>query len=152
MAWIYSMWIETESEKQGIAVKDYFNKNTVKANGEEYTIRAYQVGMVTVNGISQIGITSKSDAEEMTSIGFEFYKLLKEAPKYRYALTGVEVDGWREMSELEEDPNDILLISGFVIRKDIYQKLGSPGELCEFNSKYLWTPYEGEKWNQNKKR
>ena len=146
MAWIYSMWIETESEEQGIAIKDYFNKHTVIANGKEYTICAYEGGMVTVDGISRIGITSKSDAEEMTSIGFEFYNLLKQAPRYRYALTGVEVDGWRDIDELKEDPNDILLISGFVIRKDIYEKLGSPGEMSEFNNEYLWTQYEGEKF------
>lgn len=149
MAWIYSMWIETETEELGKAIKDYFNNHVIKSNGKKYKISAYESGMVTVDGISRIGITSKADADEMTLIGFEFYKLLKKAPEYRYALTGVEVDGWREMSELEEDPNDILLISGFVIRKDIYEKLGSPGELSEFNSKYLWNPYEGEKWNEN---
>lgn len=149
MAWIYSMWVETETKELGKAIKDYFNNRIVKSNGREYRISAYEGGMVTVDGISRIGITSKADADEMTLIGFEFYKLLKGAPEYRYALTGVEVDGWREMKELEEDPNDILLISGFVIRKDIYEKLGSPGELSEFNSRYLWTPYEGEKWNKN---
>ena len=149
MAWIYSMWVETETEELGKAIKDYFNNRIIKCNEKKYKISAYEGGMVTVDGISRIGITSKSDADEMTLIGFEFYKVLKEAPEYRYALTGVEVDGWREMSELEENPNDILLISGFVIRKDIYEKLGSPGELSEFNSRYLWAPYEGEKWIKN---
>ena len=77
----------------------------------------------------------------------QFYVLLKNAPEFRYALTGIEVDGWREMFELEQDPNDILLIKGFVIRKDVYELLGSPGKMPEFKTDYFWNPYEGEHWN-----
>lgn len=147
MAWIFSMWIETESKEQGKAIKAHFNGHSIIANKKEYTISADISGMISVGGISQSGINSQADADEMSSIGFEFYKLLKDAPTFRYAVTGVEVDGWMEMEELQEYPEDILLIKGLVIRKDIFEKLGSPGEMVEFKPGYLWTPYEGEEWD-----
>ena len=52
------------------------------------------------------------------------------------------------MFELEEEPDDILEIKGFVIRKDIYERLGSPKGMIKFKTNYLWTPYEGEIWNE----
>lgn len=149
MAVIYSMWIETENKSKGKAIKDFFENKKISVNGKNYVILAYEGGMITVDGISRVGIRSKADAEEMTSIGFEFYNLLMDAPEYRYALAGLEVDGWRWMSDLEEEPNDLFIASGVVIRKDIYAKIGSPGEMFEFTSNYVWTPYTGEKWNEN---
>lgn len=146
MAWIFSLWVETELDSQKEEIVKYFNLRIIFVNGKGYVVKAFQSGMVTVDGISQYGITCNSDAEEMTAIGIELYKLLKLAPEFRYALCGVEIDGWRDFHELEEDPEDILLIPGFVIRKDIYEKLGSPGEFEEFSSNYLWTPYQGEQW------
>jgi hypothetical protein len=83
---------------------------------------------------------------EMTKIGFEFYNLLKSAPKFRYAMVGVEVDEFRNWYELVEEPNDIQLFKGLVIRKDVYRYLGSPGILVEFKDDYLWTLYEGESY------
>ena len=149
MAWIFGMWIETENSDQAVAIKAYFNHKVIDANGKTYKISADESGTVTVDGISRTGITAQSDAEEMTLIGFEFYQLLKAAPDFRYALTGVEVDEWRTMEELEEEPNDILLIPGFVIRSDVYKRLGSPGNLKAFSLTHLWTPYEGEHWSEN---
>lgn len=73
----------------------------------------------------------------MTANGSEFYKLLKDPPPFRYALTGVEVDEWMEMEELEAHTEDILLIIGLVIENDFYEKLGNRGELPEFKPGYL---------------
>jgi hypothetical protein len=148
MAWIYSMWIDTETNLQSNSITEYFKDKDILANGKKYKVKVYQNGMITVDGISQIGITSKKDADEMTAIGHELYKLLKLAPEFRFAITGVEVDGWRSMQELEENPEDILITSGIVIREDIYKKLGSLGEFIEFKDNYVWTPYSGEKYLQ----
>ncbi len=154
MAWTFQIWIESgNNEESGIAIRNYFEsqKEIVTEIGK-YQIIAHQSGetgsMITVDGISQTGIDSELEKNKMSLIGNQFYVLLKNAPEFRYALTGIEVDGWREMSELVEEPNDILLIKGFVIRKDIYKLLGYPGEMSEFKTDYLWTPYEGEYWNE----
>lgn len=143
MAWLFQIWIETETVEEGLSIKEYFNNRTIHANGKTYSTKWYPGGMVTVDGISTTGVNSESDALEMTSVGLEFYELLIGAPKYRFALVGIEVDGWREFKDLEEDPKDVLT-PGFVIREDLYKQLGSPGKLIEFNTGYLWTPYHGE--------
>jgi hypothetical protein len=148
MAWIFSMWIEAKTEIDRNTIRDFFNKiPALKTSDKSYNISAgEQAGgiMVTVDGIGRNGISSQADAEELTEIGFEFYKLLKLAPDFRYAMVGFEVDEFRNWNELIADPDDILLFKGLVIRKDIYQYLGSPGALIAFKEDYLWIPYEGE--------
>ena len=150
MAWIYSMWIESgESEEQGNNIRDYFSSiKEIETTIGKYPIYAGKSGptgsMITVDGISRIGINSEKDSIEMSLIGNELYKNLRQAPDFRYALTGVEVDGWIFMDELIKDPNDIAEAKGFVIRKDIYNSVGSPGEFVEFSHNYMWLPYEGE--------
>jgi hypothetical protein len=151
MAWIFSMWIETgEDESAGQAIRDYFdNLSILKTDEKQYKIYTHKQGqgnIITVDRISRSGVTSLNDAMEMTKIGFEFYNLLKSAPKFRYAMVGVEVDEFRNWYELVEEPNDIQLFKGLVIRKDVYRYLGSPGILVEFKDDYLWTLYEGESY------
>ncbi|MBK8499477.1 MAG: hypothetical protein IPL52_11850 [Flavobacteriales bacterium] len=144
------MWIETDGELQGRSIVKYFDGRIIHVDGKEYTIRAYMGGMVTVDGISHYGVTSQQDADEMTAIGFELYGLLRNAPAFRYAITGVEVDGSVTLSELYEDPEYWLGYKGFVIRKDIYQKTGSTRPMAQFGTDYVWTPYEGERWSNSK--
>ncbi len=153
MALLFQLWIETgHDDTKGMAIRNYFNaKKEIITDMGHYPIKVYKsedtASIITVNGISQTGMHSQKDCEEMTQIGFEFYEHLRKVPTFRYALCGIEVDEWREMSELEEDPDDILLIKGFVIRKDLYNLLGSPGEMIPFTTNYVWTPYEGEVWD-----
>lgn len=146
MAWIFSMWVEAETEPENKAIREYFDGRKISANRKEYEISAYGSGMITVDGISMRGINSQSDADEMTSIGFEFYKLLKDAPTYRYALTGVEVDGFTYIEELTEDPEYYLAFKGFVIQKELYERVQGKKKMQPFSQEYLWTPYEGEIW------
>lgn len=154
MAWIFSMWIETGPDQSHTeAIRSYFkSKKEIVTDKKTYTLQLFPTNnistMVTVEGISKSGIATKQDADEMTSIGFEFYKLLKHAPEFRYAITGVEVDGLFELHELQEEPDDILEFKGFVVRKDIYELIGSPGELESFRENYLWIPYEGEVYDE----
>ncbi len=148
MAWIFQLWIE--SDENGEEIRNYFlSKNELITNRKKYKIEAYQSGetgsMVTVNGISLIGIQSKNDAEEMTEIGFKFYDFLKNAPNFRYALVGVEVDGWREVEELLENPNEIIM-KGFVISEKFYQQIKCTVKMKIFKNDYLWLPYEGEEY------
>ena len=148
MALIFEMWIE--SKENGEEIRNYFSsKINVYANRKQYKIKAYKSGktgsMITVDNISQTGIHSKNDAEEMTEIGFQFYEYLKNAPNFRYALVGVEVDGWREIEELIDAPNDIKTMKGFVINEKIYSQIKCTVKMEEFRKDYLWLPYKGEK-------
>ncbi len=144
MAWVFSMWIETETKADREAVKEYFGGRIIATNNKKYTVCAYDSGVVTVDGISLSGITSQSDADEMTAIGFEFYELLKESPDFRYAITGVEVDGLVFLEELLEDPEFYLKFKGFVIQKELYERIAGKRKMKTFKKGYLWTPYEGE--------
>lgn len=148
MAWIFSLWIEAEKDSEKKSIKEYFNGRKISANSKEYTISAYESGMITVDGISRIGITSQNDADEMTSIGNRFYELLKDAPKFRYAMTGVEVDGFAFIDELTEDPEFYIKFKGFVINESLYRKINGKRKMKPFSNGYLWTPYEGETWKE----
>lgn len=150
MGLIFSLWVETETKTQEKAVKSYFEGRSILIGEKIYSVLVYDGGMVTVDGISRIGINTQEDAIEMTLIGKEFFNLLRKAPKFRYALVGLEVDEWRDINEIRRSPRDILKVPGFVIDKELYRVIGSPGKMEEFNSHYLWLPYEGEKWiNKN---
>ena len=148
MALAFSLWIESEKEEDKKAIINHFDGRIIETRGKQYPISAYMSGMVTVDGISSTGINNQQDADEMTAIGFELYRLLKKAPEFRYATCGLEVDGWATMKELEESPEDMLIMPGLVIRQDIYEALGSPGNLEEFKPGYLWLHYKGEKFER----
>ena len=147
MAWIFQMWIETENN--GDEIRNYFSsKEKLIINEKIFSIIAHQSGntgsMITTDGISESGIHSKEDAIVMSKIGLAFYKLLKNAPDFRYALTGIEVDGWREFDELVEFPNDFNNLKGFVMNKEMYKQINSTVKMIDFKNEYLWIPYEGE--------
>lgn len=151
MAVIFQIWIE--SEENGLKIRDYFSaKNKIVVNQKHYKIKTWSSGktgsMITVDGISNIGIQSTSEAKEMTEIGFQFYALLKNAPDFRYALTGVEVDGWLEMEDLHKKPNSIETISGLVINKKIYEQIKCTSKMEAFKENYLWIPYTGETFTE----
>ena len=102
MAWIYQLWVE--SDQNGNAIRDHFlSYKAIELENKTYKINASQSGvngsMISVDGISRSGINSVEDAKEMTKIGFNLYTMLKTAPLFRYAVAGVEVDGWIEMED-----------------------------------------------------
>ena len=138
------MWIENEDRIKTDRVREYFNSFQYLDEKNKYKILAFKNGTVTVSNISQSGILSQDDADEMTWVGNKFYDLLKDAPDFRFALTGVEVGGWIEMNEILKNPIEIIPIKGFVISNDIYESIGKPGSLLPFKANYVWNPYEGE--------
>lgn len=147
------MWIETVTKQNAMDIQAFFNHKQFTLNNKTYNIAASAGGVITVDGISKSGIMSQKDAEEMTRVGHEFYRLLKEAPTFSYALTGVEVEHWRTLDELKSDPSDLLGINGLVIQEDMYARLGAPENLPPFRPGYVWNPYLGEVWqNGNKTR
>lgn len=149
MAIIFEMWVETgESKEDAINIQNYFKEvGIIKTELGEYPIRTYHAtlkgSMITVEGIPTRGQYSKEIAIELTLIGFQYYRHLKDAPVFRFALVGYDVDGAYELEDFIKDPTDLIDVPGIVIRKDLYEIIGSPGNLVEFRPDYVWTPYEG---------
>ena len=102
-------FLQLGKTNQAKAIKEFFDGRKLTANGKDYRVGASaETGKVSVGGISNSGVNSQSDEDELSALGFEFYKILKYAPpKYRYAMTGVEVDECITMKELEEDPDSL---------------------------------------------
>ncbi len=141
------MWIETN--KNSAEIRQYFlSQKEIKIQEKTYKIIVSPTDKngttITVEGISQAGIQTIADAEEMTQIGYKLYELLKNAPDFRYALTGIEVDNWRTFTELAQDPAIIKDIKGFVINKDIYTLIKCTAKMTSFRKNYFWIPYQRE--------
>lgn len=99
---------------------------------------------VTPEGLSRSGITSAADATAMTAAGHRLYEQLRTAPPvYRYALAGVETDGFNTYDELTEDP---MTYPGLVVSDDIWATVGKPAAFGAFAPGYRWVPYNGERY------
>ena len=149
MAIVFEMWVETgDSKEDAINIQNYFKEiMIIKTELGEYPIEVYQCGingsMITVDGIPTRGEYSKEIAQELSLIGHEYYRHLKDAPEFRFALVGYDVDGYYEIEDFIEYPTNLTLSPGIVIREDFYELAGSPGNFVEFRPKYVWNPYQG---------
>ncbi|MGC1309837.1 MAG: hypothetical protein WA885_21640 [Phormidesmis sp.] len=156
MAWIFSLSAECGSdERKAKLFAQHFEGVTWKLSNrrqcqcrtdtfqdidENWWCRVYP------NNISKMGIESSESAYVMTELGILFYQHLRSAPKFRYALVGVEVDEFRTHSELLEDASD-LSTPGLVLAEDIGQVLELSSAYRAFRPGYVWFPYEGEIYN-----
>jgi len=149
MAIVFELWVDTgDSKEDAINIRNYFNEiSIIKTKFGEHPIWTSQCGltgsMITVDGITRIGEYTEEEGLELSLIGHEYYRLLKNAPEFRFALVGFDVDGYYEFEDFVEDPTNLTIMSGIVIRKDLYEKVGSPGNFYEFRPNYVWTPYHG---------
>ena len=84
------------------------------------------------------------NSELLTELGYELYKHLYLAPDFRYALVGIEVDGFIDYDELiVDEPEEYNGFDGLVISEDIWQLPGRPDCFVKFKPGYLWIPYIG---------
>lgn len=153
MSWIFSLSAEC-GNKQTAAEQfsDYFNRvSWILSNKNQSQC---QTGIfqdlednwwcrVTPSGIAEVGIDTPETAYIMTEIGILLYQHLRFAPKFRYALVGLEVDEFRTYSELLEESSP-QSFPGLVLAETILQLVGSPPDFRLFSSGYLWKPYQGE--------
>ncbi|WP_410675720.1 hypothetical protein [Amycolatopsis sp. cmx-4-68] len=92
------------------------------------------------------GIESAEDATAMTAAARQLYWLLRTAPPvYRYALAGVETDGFRTYAELMAE-DDLTIFPGLVVSEDIWTATGQRAEFSSFAPGYRWLPYRGERF------
>lgn len=95
-------------------------------------------------GMSESGVRSAHDAALMTAEGHRLYECLRSAPPtYRYALTGVETDGFRLFDELVDDVG-LARLPGLVLADELWEAVGRPEAFELFAPGYRWIPYEGE--------
>ncbi|MFB2971138.1 hypothetical protein ACE1CD_19380 [Aerosakkonema sp. BLCC-F183] len=98
---------------------------------------------VSPSAIGEVGIDTPETAYIMTEIGILLYQHLRFAPKFRYALVGLEVDEFRTYSELLAETS-FQSFPGLVLAETIWQEIGSLPSFRSFNSGYVWKPYQGE--------
>ena len=80
----------------------------------------------------------------MTAEGHRLYEALRSAPPtYRYALAGVETDGFRLFDELADEV-DLTGFPGLVVADELWQAIGRPRSFEPFAPGYRWIPYPGE--------
>jgi hypothetical protein len=146
MAWIFSLWVAFDDDFQKNKTIEYFQDKIIYGNDDKvYMVEASDSGMITVPGISNSGIGSQKDADEMSFIGFELLRLLKSAPDFAYALVGIEVDGFADRKELLDDIDYYMGIAGIIISEKLYHEANAKYPLESFRNGYLWNPYQGEK-------
>ncbi|HEY9850941.1 MAG TPA: hypothetical protein V6D28_15845 [Leptolyngbyaceae cyanobacterium] len=153
MSWIFSLSAECGTEKTDAEqFSRYFeevswilsNNNQSQCHtGIFQDIEDNWWCRVSPSGIGEVGIDTPETAYIMTEIGILFYQQLRFAPKFRYALVGLEVDEFRTYSELIEEASP-QSFPGLVLAEAVWQEVGSPPTFRAFSSGYVWKPYEGE--------
>jgi hypothetical protein len=149
MAYLFSLVAECGPQKGAAeAVAHHFSDLTVTlADGSHFPCDAgafqdrgnWWAG-VSPKGVSRSGIRHQQDERELTEVGFVLYERLRSAPAFRYALVGIEVDGFRSFEELDDDVVT-LDFSGLVLSDAAWQHLGSPGIFIPFAFGYHWRPF-----------
>jgi hypothetical protein len=149
MAWIFSLSAECGPDKAAAeAFARHFHGLIVTlADGARYPCGAgtFESGeawwaCVIPEGVTRSGIGDEEDRRILTGIGVALYEKLREAPPYRYALVGVEVDSFRSFNELDDDVVK-LDFSGLVLADAVWQHLGSPEIFVPFTPGYRWRPF-----------
>lgn len=148
MAWTFSLSAECGTHKESAALlARHFDAFTVQlANGSRHQCRTgigEEAGAwwasVCPERVSRSGIRDENDATQMTEIGLALYEHLRSAPQvYRYAVVGVEADGFCSIEDLGDQ---ILGVDGLVVTDTIWQRLGSPATFLPFSAGYCWRPF-----------
>jgi len=149
MAWIFSLSAECgrnkeEAEAVGrhfdgfIAELDDGSRHPCSSGVSE--IDGAWWAVCCPEGVSRTGVSSEDDEQIMTAVGLVLYDRLKTSPSYRYAIVGVEVEGFREFNELDQDVTE-LDFSGLVLSDSIWRDLGAPDIFVPFASGYHWRPF-----------
>jgi hypothetical protein len=97
-------------------------------------------GMIIGGKDTDLTLVQKERASE---VGFLLYDHLKSAPFFRYAMVGLEVDGFVEESEFQT--TDLQRYDGVVLSKEFYERIDCQNGFEKFTADYYWRPYLGEK-------
>lgn len=87
--------------------------------------------------MTRTGIQNEEERALLTAIARKLYDHLRSAPPFRFAMAGVEVDGFRSIHELDADD---LRIDGLVVNEEICSQIECPDTLEAFAPGYRWQP------------
>lgn len=91
-------------------------------------------------GVSRSGINNQDDERQLTLIGNALYERLCSAPPFRYAIVGVELEEFRNFSELDNDVAE-LDFNGLVLSDAVWKHVGSLSSFVPFETGYRWRPF-----------
>jgi hypothetical protein len=149
MAWIFSLSAECGPQQEAAeAVANHFRGLTVTLeDGSSYpcgtgTFHDGEGWWATVcpDGVTRNGINNEQERQQLTAISIALYEHLRSAPAFRYALVGVEVDGFRYFRELDDDVVT-MDFNGLVVSDAVWNHLGSPTIFVPFKPGYRWRPF-----------
>lgn len=153
MAWIFSLSVECGEDRTAAELcADHFTFREACSDGSEFSFSCHVSNLdgigwwcvVCTEGVSKSGITSTKDQEQMDELARLLYRHLRSAPPYRFALVGVEVDGFRTFDELDDDVEK-LDFSGLVLSEEVWRGLGASDVFVPFEPGYVWRPFTGVK-------
>ena len=150
MGLFFNLFIESgRNEERNENLKMYFlsiGKVTTQFGTYKMKVGSVEnnIGItVSVDETGWTGLQRYDEREIATQVGKEFYKLLKDAPEFRYAMVGVEAGEWVEGQDiLDKNFDGYLPEHGLVLNNELAKIVKK--QLIPFKEGYLWIPYEGE--------
>jgi hypothetical protein len=100
--------------------------------------------MVVPVGMDENLVKGDENTRQIREIGKLIYGSLQNAPDFRYALLGVEVDVFRTFNELLEDTiitDQPSSFEGLVLAESIWEMINRPAGFQIFKPGYVWIPY-----------
>lgn len=150
MGLFFNLFVETGSDKKrNEDHKEYFlSLGGLKTPTDIFEMSTGNVQnnigiTVSVNETGHTGLGNSKENKIATQVGNAFFELLKGAPKFRYAMVGVEAGEWADGQDvLDQHFDGYLPDHGLVINNEL--ELDTDKELVPFKDGYSWIPYEGE--------
>ena len=152
MALIFELFIETDGDKiKNQEIKSYLlSKKTIATKKGNYKIWSTDVEKdigiaIAVHGLDSTGLQTEKDREDASLVGYEFYRLLKGSPDFRYAVVGLESGEWADGKDISNvDFDGYLPNNGIVIKEKLRPVVKLEYNFERFKPGYLWVPYLGE--------
>ncbi len=155
MALIFSLSAECgEEDAEAARFLEYFTGRDITVDGKKQRLDAALFADAEENnwvrvvpaGLGGSGPVSDESAAAMTAAGHALLELLKDAPDFRFAFVGVEVDELLTYSLLKRELVD-MDIRGVVLNNAMWENIGKPDVFVSFRAGYVWRPYEGEEYD-----
>ena len=147
MTLVYSLSIECGPERTSAdAIVRHFESSNVALASEvspwfrdvHFDAEGWWV-LVHCRRLAFRGEPSPEEHQRIVKATQALYLHLKSAPRFRYALAGIEVDEFRRRSRLDQDLVT-MDFSGVVVDETIWTELGKPTNFVPFAPGYYWRP------------
>jgi hypothetical protein len=149
VAYLFSLAVECGDEDAATACAEHFSGLAVDATVKRSSEDGAWWAVVSPDGVSTSGVTSPEVAESLTAAGQALLEHLRSAPRFRFALPGVEAFEALTLEQLDEsegsDPSFPERFDGLVVSDEVRERLGADAPFEPFAPGYSWFPYQGER-------